>query len=151
MSFVNPTIPNLADFITFCQNQGVTVTILPTSSDYYQWSLTYAEDIALYITEIPSILYVLAVYNLGMHRLVSITPDQAGQTFFTDQRASYKLLSLTPGVIESSADQSTSNSFAVPDGLKNLTLSALDMIKTPWGRYYIGYAQQYGPNVVGVS
>ena len=151
MSFIDPTTPNLADFITFCQNQGVTTTILPVNSDYFQWAFTYADDVTLYAVNISSILYVIAVYNLGMHHLVTISQDQTGQTFFTEQRKAYNLLSFVSGVIEASEDQGTSNNFAVPEGLSNLTLSALDVIKTPWGRAYLSYAQQYGPNVIDVT
>jgi hypothetical protein len=42
MAFANPTTPNLEDFQTFCQEQGVNTTVLAPSSDYFQWALTLA-------------------------------------------------------------------------------------------------------------
>ena len=73
--FTNPTQPNLTDFITFCQAQGVEAGFLPVTSDYYVWGLQYAENIVINVPQIPAIQYVIAVYNLGMHWLVTNAPD----------------------------------------------------------------------------
>jgi hypothetical protein len=80
MSFADPTIPNLADFITFCQAQGLQPAFLPVSSPYYQWALTHAVNTVYTVPEIPGIEYVIATYNYGMHWLVSNAPDISGQT-----------------------------------------------------------------------
>ena len=152
MAFVDPTTPNLADFTTYVQNQGVSVAVLPVNSEYLTWALTYAENVALLPPALmPSIVYVIAVYQLGMHHLLKIAQDQPGQTFFTTQRTTYKLLTFTPGVVGAASDEGTAETLLVPDFMKGLTLSALDLLKTPWGRDYLDYAQQYGPNIVGVS
>ena len=224
MAFANPSYPNQPDFITFCQNQGVTTTYLPTASDYYTWSFDYAYDIVYSVPEIPQGLYVIAVYNLGMHHLLTIAQDTTGLAltsltwaggqvtatttaalaasvgetitvaisgsvplgyngtytavvtgantfvyelptdpgtvtqvgtygivFFSAQRKAYQLLSMVAGPIQSSSDESTSQSIAVSDMFKNLTFSDIDFMKTPWGRQYLSYAQTYGPTVVGVS
>lgn len=223
MAFANPTYPNLADFITFCQTQGVEVGFLPVTSDYYQWALTYAENIVVDVPQIPDIQYVIAVYNLGFHWLIGHAPDVTaantslvwasgvvtvtttaalgltiGETFpvsitgavpiayngsytgtvtgastftyplatdpgaettagnytlsfFADLRKQYKLLSFVPGVTSSSSDQGTSQSWEISEFFKNATLSTLDLLKTPWGRAYLEYAQAYGPSEVGFS
>ena len=100
---------------------------------------------------IPASVYIPALYNLGMHHLLKIGQDVPGETFFQDMRAQYKLLSFTGGVVTSAADQNTSSTVTVPDLFKNLNMSNLDLLKTPWGREYMGYAMNYGPYIVGMS
>lgn len=152
MSFTDPTQPNLADFTTFVYNQGVPEADLPNNSQYLQWAFKMAMNLALVAPcSVPSIVYVLAVYNLGMHRLLKVAQDIPPSTFFSAQRASFKLMSLVAGVVQSSSDNGTSNSLVVPDFFKNLTMQDLDLLKTPWGQEYLAYAQQFGPDVVGVS
>lgn len=78
MAFVDPTTPNLADFITFCQAQGVVAGYLDPASPYFVWALTHAEDITILVPQMPAAEYVIAVYNLGMHWLVSNAQDVSG-------------------------------------------------------------------------
>ncbi|HEF4835462.1 TPA: hypothetical protein SAO52_000138 [Burkholderia vietnamiensis] len=152
MAFVDPTQPNLADFTTFVYNQGVPQADLPTDSQYLQWAYTMALNLALMPPcSVPPIVYVLAVYNLGMHRLLKVAQDTPSSTFFSKQREAFKLMAFVGGIVQSSADNGTSNSLVAPDFMKNLTMQDLDLLKTPWGREYLAYAQQYGPDVVGVS
>lgn len=152
MSFADPTQPNLADFTTFVYSQGVPLDDLPSNSQYLQWAFTVALDTALPAPcNLPGIIYVLAVYNMAMHRLLKIAQDIPPSTFFTDQRSTFKLMAFVSGVIQSSTDNGTGNSLVVPDFFKTLTMQDMDLLKTPWGREYLAYAQQYGPNVVGVT
>lgn len=224
MAFVDPTKPNLADFITFCQAQGVLAGYLAPASDYYAWALKHAVDTVLEIPLIPGIEYVIAVYNFGMHWLVCNAQDVEGLAvsamawssgavlvtaaaalgfdvgkaiavqvgaviplpyngcysaqvigsaqfayaletnpgpvtnegvfgfqFFANLRKQFNLLSLVAGPVESSGDQGTNQKLVVPDFFKTITLSDLDMLKTPWGQRYLAYAQKAGPTVVGVS
>jgi hypothetical protein len=78
MAFVDPTTPNLADFITFSQNQGLSSTYLSPTSPYYQWALTFAQDVTITVPQMAAIEYVIAVYNLGFHHLLMIAQDQSG-------------------------------------------------------------------------
>ena len=152
MSFVDPTTPNLADFITFCQGQGVTTSDLDPASPWFGYALTYAQNVALSDPcDIPSIMYVIAVYNLGLAQLIRIAPDTAPSTFFADMRKQFNLLSFVAGVVSGSSDQATSQTLAVGEGLANLPLSAINLTKTPWGQAYLEYAQMYGPNIVDYS
>lgn len=151
MAYANPTYPNLPDFIVFCRGQGVSVTFLPDASEYFIAAFDWAESVALYVPQMNSIIYVGATYNLGLHNLIKVAQDEAGQTFFVDQRAAYKMLQFITGAISSSGDQGTNQSFAVSDAVKNLSLSGIDLLKTPWGREYLEYAQQYSDGIVGVS
>lgn len=116
------------------------------------WAFQYAFDHCLSGNGcIPASTYVPALYNLGMHQLLKIGQDQGGQTFFADMRSQYKLLNFTGGVVTSASDQNTASTVTVPDLFKNLNLSNLDLLKTPWGREYMGYAMNFGPYIVGMS
>ena len=150
--FANPTYPNLPDFVVFALNQGVPTADLPSPYTYAQWALSYAENVALSTpSDLPSIVYVIAVYNLAFHQLLKISPDQTNQTFFTDSRKTYNLLSFVTGPIASTNDVTTGNAMVVPEWMKNMTLQANDCIRTVWGLAYLDYAQCYGPTIVGVS
>lgn len=126
-------------------------------SPYVGWALNYAIQVALPGPQIGAGLsgfagqYILAVYNLALHQLLKIAQDQPNQSFFTQARAQYKIGTLIPGVVMASGDQATSETLVVPEFFKNLTLSELDLVKTPYGRDYLGYAQMYGPSIVGFS
>ncbi|GGA00433.1 hypothetical protein [Dyella caseinilytica] len=78
MPWTNPTAPNLTDFITFCQGQGVTTVVLNPDSDYFQWSFNQAFVTCPYVPQVPSNIYVSAVYNLGLHLLIEMAQDQTG-------------------------------------------------------------------------
>lgn len=224
MAFVDPNIPNLADFITFCQGQGVLPVYLDPASPYYQWALTHAENTVYTVACIPGIEYVIAVYNYGMHWLVSNAIDVTGQAitdmvwssgavivtpatplamaigtafgvfvgavlplfyngafsamvinasqfaytlsdnpgvvtnqgvfgfqFFANLRKQYQLLSMVAGPIQESHDENTGQTIAIPDFFKTITISDLDLMKTPWGQRYLAFAQKAGPTVVGVT
>lgn len=152
MAFVDPSTPNLADFTTYVQNQGVKTTYLPTNSPYLTWAFNAGVNTTLVPpADMPAILYVLACYNYGMHTLLMIAQDQSGQTFFADQRKAYGLLSFTAGAVITSTDNATSQTLSEPEFLKGFLVGNLSLLKTPWGREYLDYAQQYGPTVVGIS
>jgi hypothetical protein len=74
-----------------------------------------------------------------------------GYRFFADLRKEFGLLSLVGGPVQTSSDQGTSQTLVVPDFFKTITMGDLDLLKTPWGRAYMAYAQKAGPTVVGIS
>lgn len=150
-TLVNPNVPSLADFTTFVYNQGVPSVALPSDSQYLQWSFGYASNVTISDPNIPGVIYTIALYNLGMHHLLTIAQDQPGQTFFANARAEYILLLFSPGVVLASGDQGTSQTLLVPDFYRTLTLTAQRLLKTPWGMAYLEYTQMYGPTVVGYS
>ena len=110
--------------------------------------VTYAFNQALALTvdvsTITPIMYVLAVYNGAGHILLTIAPDQAGLTYFQTARTDMKLLQPQIGIITSSADEGTSNSFAVGDGMRNMTMTDLDFYRSPYGRSWLQYTQDFG-------
>ena len=99
--------------------------------------------------------YTLAVYNCAGHIQIRITPDQVigniNRGFFQGQRKEYGLLNLSAGLVQSSSNVDTSSVFAVSDLMKQLTLTDLDFIRTPWGRAFMQFQQDYGPTVWGLS
>ena len=156
MSFTAP--PNLTDYMTFIRNEmGITADQLPDASPVIQTSLDVAVAIvSTWLCQISSLIYVLAVYNLAGDRLLNFAPDNAAatipadQTYFSALRTSYGINSFVAGVIQSSGDEGTNESWLVPDSLKGLTLMDLQNLKTPYGRVYLQFAQQLGP-VWGLS
>jgi hypothetical protein len=95
--------------------------------------------------------YVLAVYNFAADRLVNYANDLTGQTYFTTLRNTLNLNTLSAGVVQSTSDNGTSVSFLNPDQLKNLMLSDLQQLKTPWGRQYLQIAQKWGTTLWGLT
>ncbi len=129
---------------------GISTYYLPSTSPYIGYAFNQAMALVIQ-TPCGGIDYTLAVYNCGGHLLLKIAPDQLpsapgqpGYTFFADKRKEYGLNGLIAGLVQSSSDESTSQSTAVPDALKQLTLGDLDFMRTPWGRNYLAHAQDYG-------
>jgi len=95
--------------------------------------------------------YAWAVYNLAGHFLIMFAQDTPPSTYFADLRDKYGMNTFVPGVIQASHDQGTGQAFIVPDFVKNMTLADLGYLKTPWGRFYMGLAQAYGPTIWGLT
>lgn len=151
MSF--ETAPNLVDFTTYVTNQGVPTAALPADSPYLQYALDWAVNRALQdpTGNVPAMAYVIACYNGGMHFLIRECPDQAGQTFFQNARTQYNMTAFVAGPVVSSSDSGTSQTLAGSEAIRNLPLSAMDLIKTPWGQQFLAYQQEWGPNLMGLS
>lgn len=150
MSWSNPDSPNLPDYALFVANvMDINPLYLPATSPF----LSYALDQAIALVVPPGrpclapsggIGYTLAVYNCAGHIQIRITPDQTDRDFFACKRREFDLLKPSYGVVTSTSDDGTSVTLATPDALRNLTLGDLDFIKTPWGRTYLAYAQDFG-------
>lgn len=147
---------NLIDYQSFITNQmQIPASALPLGSPVILMSLAIAEDVVnTELMRIPNIgvnlgytgptIYELAVYNLAADNLINFAQDQAGQTYFSDLRSAWKINSFVPGVIQSSGDETSLESLLAPEFMKNLTLSDLQNLKTPYGRQYLALAQKYG-------
>ena len=151
MAFVNPLTPNVADFTTWLASQGVGAGALPADPDYLEWALN--SSIALTITASPCIQmqYVLAVYNYGLHWLICNALDPQGSVYFTNARKGYNILTFVAGPVLSSFDNGTGQTLAGSAGVKDFSITAMSAIKTPWGAFWVGYEQAYGPTIVGLS
>lgn len=151
MSWSNPNAPNLADFTLFVQSSmGIPTPVLPADSPWLGYAFNEAMNLVLYVPMVAGLDYTLAVYNCAGHILLRITPDAAGQDYFETARNTFRILAPSSGVIASSSDQSTSNSFAVPEGFTKMTVGDLEFMRTPWGRSYLAYAQSFG-DVCGLT
>lgn len=95
--------------------------------------------------------YLEAVYNLATDLLINIATDQPNQTYFKDMRAGYRIAAPSFGVPASASDQGTSGSLVTPEFMRNLTNDDLQRMKTPFGRRYIGIAQDYAPSIWGLT
>lgn len=160
--FANPNAPNLPDYTLWVQNvMGINVAYLPPSSPFLGYALGRAEALVLRIPSgygrcspagsLMGFEYTLAVYNCAGHIQLKITPDQIVDgiqwEYFLKKREDFRLLNPITGMVASTSDEGTSSSFAVPDALAQLTAMDLDFMKTPWGREYIAFQQDYGPTI----
>lgn len=157
------TRPTLAGFILFIRNvMGINTTILPDNSDVI--ALAYAVALEIVNRQIrlaSSLMYTLAVYNLGGDNIINYAqdlPDAAKisgsdppQAFFAYTRAQWNVNGFVSGVVNSTSDEGTSVSLVVQKAAENFTLSDLQNLKTPYGRQYLAIAQKYGPNIWGLS
>lgn len=144
--------PNVADLTTFLQTVvGIPISALPSNSPYIPWALSYAEEKTLLVLyAIGQDYYCFAVYLLATSFLINWCPDQAGQQYFQALRKQWNLTGFVGGTIQSSADESTSESLLAPDFLKGLTLGQLQALKDPYGRQWLSMQQDLG-NVWGIS
>ncbi len=165
--WTNPNVPNISDFTSFIyENMGVPVSALPLNSQWPQFAFNRAMDLTPYYPQVNALEYVLAVYNCGAHVLLKITPDQPGVPsgilggpanlgYFATLRGpspyGFNLIGFLPGVVQASGDVSTNQSLLVADFFKNLTINDLNFILTPWGREFLGYCQDVGPSVWGLT
>lgn len=148
MSYVDPTTPNAADYTTFLQTElQIPAAALPANSPWITYALNRSIDMTLQVPTVAAEDYVNTVYCGAAHIQLSITPDQPGQDYFsTAQGASgFALSGATSGVVSSASDQGTSSSFAVPSAMSRLTFQDLQFSKTPWGRAWLSWGQDFGP------
>lgn len=75
----------------------------------------------------------------------------AVEQFFQRLRQQFKMTQFAPGVVASSSDVSTAVGLDNPKFLQGLTIEDLQLLKTPYGRAYLGLAQKYGPSIWGLS
>ena len=137
---------SLAGFISWVRSvMGLSTTVIPDNStdlvNAYNWAV---EIVSTDLASISSLAYQQAVYNLAGDILVNWATDQPNQTVFSGFRNTYKIFDFVPGVLTSTSDSGTSQSMNNPEFMKNLTLSDLQNLKTPWGRAYLAIAQRLG-------
>jgi hypothetical protein len=152
--------PTVTGFTTFIRNvMGITTAQLPDDSTV----ITMAFDVAMEIVNtaincVSPLIYQLAVYNLAGSNLLNYAQDPDGapvfkddMTFFTYMRSKWNMLDFIPGVIQSSGDEGTNQSYVVQEAAKNFTLANLQQLKDPYGRQYLSFAQDYGPSIWGLT
>lgn len=167
---VQPGCPTLAGFQDFITNiMGIAPKYLEPTNPAIQFSFDFALTIVNRTFQVVSpFAYNVMVYNLAGHNLLMfagdipgvfyVNPDGSehmsaeGQPigYFGYIRQSMDLNGFPPGIVQSTADETTSASFVVPDAMKNLSFQDLETARTPWGRRYLGLAQSYGA-IGGIS
>ncbi|MFA9204830.1 MAG: hypothetical protein ACEQSH_00080 [Bacteroidia bacterium] len=147
-----PYRPTQAGYVAFLRSIGITTAILPDDSVFIPYSYDVALDtVNTGLALLPGrggtqVVYTMAVYYLATDFLLNWAPDQVGETFFADMRKEFGLLNFQAGVVTSANDVSTGSSLTTPDYFKNLALSQLQNLKTPYGRQYLAWAQTWGTN-----
>lgn len=159
-----PTFAGFSDWIYAIM--GVPVAWLPTDSPYIEYAYNTAVAIVnpVFIT-VPGPIYLQCVYNLGGHLLATwaidpewarngdltgnpplpyIIVDGVAYGFFQWLRKANNMSGFTTGTVSASSDNGSSVTLVVPEAMKNLTLSQLQLLTSPWGRTYLGYAQDWG-------
>ena len=138
--------PSATGFLAFVRGvMGLSPTTVPDASPSlaiaYAFALSFANPFAQFVD--PQ-TYAYLVYNLAADRLVRFALD-LGDGVLTQLRQTLRLDSPAPlGIVQGASDNGTSGSLMVPDALRNLTLSDLSYLQTPWGRLYLELAQQLG-------
>lgn len=154
-NFANPGEPNEADYLLFLrQGVGIRAEDLPADSMWIPATFGMAVGTVTLALDLSTVtpIYSLAVYNFGADRLINFALDQPNRSFFTDLRNRLGITSFAAGLVSSSGDNAgSSQSLEVIEAAKRLTVTQLQMMKTPYGRNYIGFAQQYGPTVWGLT
>lgn len=162
------TGPTLAQFLAFVRNQmGIRPVNLPDNSIYL--GMAFAVAVAIVNTQLKAMpipqndptgaalnpgartIYDLCVYYLAVDNLINFAQDPAGYTYFARLRKKLNINGFVSGVVQASADETTSVSMVVQDAAKDFTLMNLQQLKTPYGRTYLGMAQSYGPSTWGIS
>jgi len=145
---------------------GIPAAALPDDSFWLATAFNVAVALAnQQLAQVPvdnagTTIYTLMVYNLAADNLVNYAQDLAGGPafidasgfppddpplpFFAGMRKQWGINNFAAGVVASTSDVSTSTSLELPEQLKMLTLANLRNLKTPWGRQYLEFAQDYG-------
>jgi hypothetical protein len=139
--------PTIGGFENFLYNVvAVPAAALPTGS--LGTTIAYGMAFDLIPCELNIIspdAYTICVYNLALDNLITFVGDQPGQNYFVNLRQQYGLVKFQPGVVQSTSDDSTSTSLMVPDVFKDMSLSDLQYLKTPYGRLVMSYLMKLGP------
>ena len=136
---------------------GVPMQYLPSDSEwlFYAYNTAIATVNQAFIC-VPGPIYLQMVYNLAGHLLVTWQPDVPDMPYVVKDGVSYgyfqwirkenNILGATTGTVTASSDEGSSVTLVVPKQAENLTLAQLQLMTTPWGRYYLGLAQSVGTN-----
>lgn len=158
-AFATPGRPNLADYLLFIrQGLGIGPAYLPDDSMWIQATFDMSlgmVNLGLAALTMPGVtgstIYTLACYNFGADRLLNFALDMPGQSYFKDMRASLGLNAFSAGLVNASSDQGTSQSLEIIEAAKRMTITDLQMMRTPYGRAYLDFAQSWGSTPWGLT
>lgn len=152
--------PTLAGFTAWIFGSGMGVPTAYLDADDENIALVYElsiETVRLGFACVAPAVYQLMVYNLGGAYLAQfaqdpsplpdppfIVVDGVSYGFWSYLRKSTGLNGFVSGLVTASSDEGTSVSLAQPKWADNLTMGQLQLTNTPWGRTYLGWAQDAG-------
>lgn len=157
MGTYTPTLAGYTAWV-FGSGMGVPTAWLSTSDPNISLSYEIAtETVRCGFACIAPAIYQLMVYNLAGHYLAQfaqdpsplpdppfIVVDGVSYGFWSYLRKTSGLNGFTSGIVTGSSDEGTSVSLAQPKWADNLTMGQLQLTNTPWGRLYLGWAQDAG-------
>lgn len=140
------TIPTLAGFEAYCRSPvGISTAAMPVNDPGFAlWFALALEWIPLELQCVSPTLYTYCVYDWGVSVTLQFQQDQAGQTYFADNRKAFGVYNLVAGTISADADEVTSVSMTVGKSLSNLGLQELQRVKDPYGRNAIATLMSMG-------
>lgn len=158
-------------YFGFIRNyMGIPTGALPDDSFWIPATYNLSLDtVNIFLSTVPQVgdasypsQYALAVYNYAADRLINFAQDDPTNPFifpgsipptpyFQFLRDKFKIDAFVSGVVTYAADVTTSSSYQVPDWVRMMSMADMQTLKTPWGRVYMGIAQQYGPTIVDIS
>ncbi len=140
------TQPTIAGFTAFIRSVvDIPILFLPDNSPILADAFAGSQlVVSPRFCAFPGATYATMVYNLGADYVINYAVDQPNQTYFRDLRKSFGIGLFVPGVTGSSSDSGTSQSRVTPEFMKTMTFADLQMLKTPYGRAYLGMAQTQG-------
>ena len=152
--------PTLAGFTAWIFGAGMGVPTAYLQSDDPVIQQCYdisTETVRLGFSCFAPAVYQLMLYNLGGHYLAQFAQDPSplpdppfiivdgvSYGFWSYLRKSTGLNGFVSGVVQASSDEGTSVSLVAPRWADNLTIGQLQLTNTPWGRTYLGWAQDAG-------
>jgi hypothetical protein len=152
--------PTLSGFTAWVFGSGMGVPSIWLEPDDPNIALAYTiscETVRKGFQCIAPAIYMLMVYNLGGAYLAQfaqdpiplpdppfISVDGVDYGFWSYLRKTNGLNGFTSGIVTGSSDEGTSVTLAQPKWADNLTMGQLQLTNTPWGRLYLGWAQDAG-------
>ena len=150
---MDPTLGGFVEFVTGTMGVPSGVINPANPPNYVTWAYDFALNFVNQALQcVPNAgsgwsLYAVAVYNLAGDTLINFGMDNSANTpptYWATLRAQYGTNNFVAGVVQSSGDEGTNSSYAIPKGFENYTIANLQNLKTPYGRQYLGIAQSWG-------
>lgn len=137
------------DFLTYFISQNLSQKPIDEASDLYkmlQRSYEFARHYVLkqLICSDPY-FYKMALYDYTVHLFLIACVDGNLDFIPRDTLDSMDINQRSAnGIVQNASDNTTAASILVPDFYKNLSLSDLSCLRTPYGRNYLMMLQQMG-------
>ncbi len=153
-----PTFPGFVSWVFDPAGMGVPTEWLSGGSPVLQLSYDLSvETVRLAFACVAPAVYQTMIYNLAAHYLAQFAQDPVPLPdppfieidgvkygFWSYLRKQSGLNGFTSGLVQASSDEGTSVSLVAPKWADSLTAGQLQLTNSPWGRVYLGFAQDSG-------